>query len=458
MPDDPINLARIDDTRQAIETLEKSLTGWLDRWDKKDTRHQYKTLLSTLRLQLTSLVGQVRREMQSVTASSSRGAVYAECRLNEKRLLWIERLWTYFKDKLDQREHPTYGPILAAADEVVWSCYAAPFRATKRDHGPVPLPWIAAEYSPRAIPRSLVPQNLRDDVDSEFLAAMLDELPVPLVNMPPNCVREPWWLIYLAHEIGHQVQFELLPGQQLVTDFGAIVKGAIKDEETADRWEFRAKEIFADVFSIYMTGPWALWGLTELTWTTDADMVDDTETQYPSPAARLLLMSHVVEELGFDGAVARRNFPAATALDAIPGQAALVKAVAKAVMSARFADGKGFADLCSWNASQHKGAHSSVAEWVEAFLRNASRQPDETLSAARLALAGGVAAWAEISSDANVRLAKKDALARDLLKAVQRSHEPVERGAETETRAAVGASKPLMDLLFRSDRSRLGGS
>ena len=458
MPDDPINLVRIQETGQAIDALDRLLTSWLDRRAKKDTRKQYKTLLSTLQTQLVALLDEVRLSMKPVSASSNRGDVYAACRLNDKRLLWIERLWVYFKDKFDQREDPVYGPLLAAADEVVWSCYAAPFRETGAAHGAAPLPWVAAEYSPKALARSRVPQDLQNDVDGEFLSKMLEELPVPLVNIPPNCTREPWWLVYLAHEVGHHVQYDLLPKQKLVDDFREIVKSAIGDEDAAERWQYRGEEIFADVFSMYMTGPWALWALTELVWTKDAAMIVDDQALYPSPAARLMLMSHVLDDLGFDGATARRNFPSAAILDAAPGDAAIVAAIAKTVMSRALVGGKTFADLCRWNPSEHQGPTAAVGEWIETFLRDGSRQADEALSAARLAVAGGVAAWAEVSTetDAQTRVTLQERLARDLVVALRNSHEPVERAAQSEPAAASTSSRQLVSLLFQSDAARLG--
>jgi len=316
--DDAVNVVRIQETESSINALDLSLSTWLNRQEKKDTRRQYKTLLSTLRTQLCALIAEVRLAFKSVHAADGRGAVYSACRLNEKRLLWIERLWAYFRDKFDQRDNPLYRDLLAAADEVVWSCYAEPFRSSGRAHGAAPLPWVAAQYSPKAIARKDVPQELRSDVDGGFLSKMLQEIPVPIVSLPPQCVREPWWLIYLAHEIGHHVQFDLLPEEHLVKDFRQLIKSAIPDTDAADHWEYRGEEVFADVFSLYMTGPWALWALTELAWTTDVAMLDDQNVQYPAPAARLILMSTVVDHLGFDGGSARRGFPDAGTLAVSP--------------------------------------------------------------------------------------------------------------------------------------------
>jgi hypothetical protein len=458
LPDDAINLVRIQETEHSIDVLEMSLTSWLDRQDKKDIRKQYKTLLCTLRTQLRALITEVRVSFKNIYPSASRGAVYSACRLHDKRLLWIERLWTYFREKLDQRDNPLYRDVLAAADEVVWSCYAEPFRSTGRTHGSAPLPWLAGEYSPKAIARKDVPQNLRSDVDSEFLGKMLQELPVPIVSLPPQCVREPWWLIYLAHEIGHHVQFDLLPEEELVDDFRNLIKSAIPDGDAGERWRYRGEEIFADVYSLYMTGPWALWALTELEWTTDAAMINDQDVRYPAPTLRLLLMSNILDRMKLNGATALRGFPEAGALACHSEHSAIVGSIAEAVVTNPVASGKTLEQICAWRLTDHQGNQSPVTEWKETFLRTGGKAPDETLSAARIALAGGVAAWAEASleTDRGKRTKIKDELAPKLLKALRDSHEPVERAAQNEPQATSMKSARLISLLFDSDPARLG--
>ena len=127
-------------------------------------------------------------------------------------------------------------------------------------------------------------------------------------------------------------------------------------------------------------------------------------------------------------------------------------------MSRALVGGKTFADLCRWNPSEHQGPTAAVGEWIETFLRDGSRQADEALSAARLAVAGGVAAWAEVSTetDAQTRVTLQEKLARDLVVALRNSHEPVERAAQSEPAAASTSSRQLVSLLFQSDAARLG--
>jgi hypothetical protein len=84
--------------------------------------------------------------------------VYDRCREIDKTIVWLRKVWGHFRMKLDGRDdRPGVGPLLRAADEIVWSCYRqvyllAPVREPSIKQGPVPLTFIKPEYSPTAIP------------------------------------------------------------------------------------------------------------------------------------------------------------------------------------------------------------------------------------------------------------------------------------------------------------------
>src|SRR5262249_34113269 len=144
--------------------------------------------------------------------------------------------------------------------------------------------------------RNEPPQDLRSDVDAEYLGEMLREIPIPVVALPPGCVDEPWRLAYIAHEVGHHVQTDFLPKDELITKIGVLL------QETVDtRWRPWSHEIFADLYSLLTLGPWALWALTEAVWGAPSRMLDDTNGRYPCPLVRLLLMKALADRLCLDG-------------------------------------------------------------------------------------------------------------------------------------------------------------
>src|SRR5262249_54014944 len=151
----------------------------------------------------------------------------------------------YFRDKFDQRDDPLLSPVLGAADDVVWSCHQQIYRQAKAwepqvESGPAPLPYIESWYSPQAFPAELVPQDLKSEVDVGFLREYLNKLPIPVVRLQPACVDAPWWLIYLGHEVGHHIQFSILPEMGLIERFKEAVGAAVLahggSDEDAKRW------------------------------------------------------------------------------------------------------------------------------------------------------------------------------------------------------------------------------
>ena len=116
---------------------------------------------------------------------------------------------------------------LRAADELIWSCLQVASLVTETPL-PLPLPYPDAAFSPSATPRIKPPPTLpaRDRV----LDDMLRILPVPMIALPYGIVEEPWWLVLVAHEVGHHVQYDL--DSAAVKETGAILK-----REGGAEWE-----------------------------------------------------------------------------------------------------------------------------------------------------------------------------------------------------------------------------
>lgn len=240
------------------------------------------------------------------------------------------------------------------------------------------------------------------------------------------------------------VEFDLLANQQLVDDFRSLVERAANRKGDGRGWRQWGEEIFADVFSLYMTGPWALWALTELTWSTGAAMLDASDPRYPSPAIRLLLLKEILGRMSLDGASALRGFdpadaaatgsasPALTSL--FRNDSACLADIADAITTEAIADGKTFAQLCAFRPADHQGARALVTLWKSTLLGAGDLLPQDTLRAARTVLAGGVAAWAEMSeiSDSAQRDVAKNKITASLVPALQKSGEPVVRAAKPE--------------------------
>jgi hypothetical protein len=274
--------------------LKHELQAWREHRVRADTLGQHRSQLGAAFTLVDRVLDELRVPLAALTGVGM--AVAEQCRVHDRRLAWVRRLWDFFRERFDQRDDPTLAPLLRGADEVVWSCHRAPLTALApigmAPPGPPPLPYVEPGLTPEVFPHGLVPGTLRRDVDAPFLRRALDQLPFAVVRVPATCVTAPWWLVHLGHEVGHVVDGELLG----YPTRAAIVEGLGLDASAAE-WTHWSGETFADVYAVLMHGPWAVWALAA------ADMHDEAamtarRDSYPPPAVRLLVMTHACRVLG----------------------------------------------------------------------------------------------------------------------------------------------------------------
>jgi hypothetical protein len=464
-----LNTERVDQTRRGFAQLRDEISAWITRRRRKDVLRQHVTQLNTLEYQFGFVLTEIERGLGDISLSPPPWQAYADCRKADRRLLWMRRLWSYFQSKFDQRDadDAALKNILAAADDAIWSCYVQPFRNAQRATPPAPLPYVASFYSPSAVLRDEPPQDLRSDVDADFLGDMLRQIPIPLVALPPNCSQEPWWLAYIAHEVGHHVQADFLSDARLIEIFADVLT-----EAGGERWTAWSQEIFADVFSLLAIGHWALWALTELVWGPAASMLDDGSIRYPSPLVRLLLMRAVADKLGLDGSYALRGMKQEDFLgsepvvssktrrdlrDAAKADITRIDAVATAVLGDLPGVGK-LKDLMVFRAGDFVPCTGSVHLWAKALVGGDQMVPTNELRDARLVLAGGVQAWATASiGDTAERACARALLRAALPKGILANREEITRAVPLPEQIDLTAhNNNLARLLLADERGHSG--
>jgi hypothetical protein len=424
---------------------------------------------------MTGSMAGLRHAVQEVDVDQPTADLFDECRLYDLRILWLRRVWQYFRDKFDQRDDEGLRPVLEAADDVVWSCYQQVYRqlevmAPEFTSGPAPLPFIDAWYAPEAFPAELVPPGLKAEVDVGFLREYLNTLPIPIVRLPPVCAGAPWWLIYLGHEVGHHIQFGVLPNMALTSQFrekvgDAALACAASDEEVT-RWQRWSTEIFADIFALLLLGPWFLWAMVELELQAGSTMLA-SRSAYPSSVLRLRLLASAVEQLGLSSDEALRGL-----VPEIPGDrgAQLSLQVAQRVVDVALgplADLPAtLPELCAFRLEDHL-AGGTVDDWRELLSGGGAPPAERKLRSSRLTVSAAVAAWADVikaddpaaaaggrAADGGYerRSARREALATAALGAITKNAEPGARPAVEAPRIDGGA---LADLLLRADRRQL---
>jgi hypothetical protein len=279
---------RRDRTRRALVQLRAALEAWFaDRAARpSDELGRHANPLRVLAGVLGRALDRIANEVDTLATTE---AAFPRWGALDAQLALVERYWRYYRDRLEQRDDHARRRALSAADHVVWSCFTG---LGGTDPSAVPLPFFDPTNSPVATPRTAVPQGLR--TSDRLLAGLLAELPLPLIALPSATLDSPWWLVLLAHEVGHHLQYDLEPKQALVGKTGDAIAAAVGD--AADRWLPWRYELFADACSVVALGPAAIYAIAELEWGPLDAMCAD-RAAYPPTVVRLATMSELAAGL-----------------------------------------------------------------------------------------------------------------------------------------------------------------
>jgi hypothetical protein len=461
------NRIRIQRARGELDALRNEVFEWLKERRKRDLYQQYLTQLNILETALLEPLKGIGDQINAISESQPAGTVYATCKTQDKRLTVVRRVWSFFSTKFDQRDDENMGKVLAAADEVVWSCYAQVFRnAPKATRGSVPLPYIEPRYdAPKALVRDQPPQELKLDQTDLLIYEYWKRLPIPIISLPLMCLKEPWWLIYLGHEVGHHLQYDLVSNWGLVSEFRTALeetaKKALGSTEEAELWGIWSREIFADICSVTAMGPWAARAMAELELADESAMLSRGRgangSAYPSAVARLELMRCVLKTLGLEREreIALGEFHPEAMLKGAPimkGDRNLRELAARdlglipKIVSAAMAESLGglgtFKQFFGWDtvaanvppeSQRYFEAGGIVDNWADGLIGRGPLIPNKSLSAARLLTCSGLKAWLQLAAEnenAVSRTKASSALKENLLTMVEQSREEGRRAAE----------------------------
>jgi hypothetical protein len=453
------NRVRIEESHQAVSGLQGQIEGWADRRRRLDVLHQYRAHVNVLESVLLPVLKALAAALDRIDSARPVGEVYLECRRTENRLALVGRIWEWVRAKFDQRDDPLFGPLLAAADEVIWSCYAGVFDnamvASGREihRGLVPLPYIEFRSFPMTIPPHLGPPDLRLPKDDEIMGQFLEQLPLPFIGLPRAWVEAPWWLLLLGHEVGHQIQFDLVPELGLVEEFaelmGATATGG--GDAAAPRWRQWSREIFADLCLLCTCGQWGIWCMTEQVLADERLMLAGSDF-IPPAVTRLALLTTAATKLGVDGHAGLRGIdPVRLAADsdsAVILDLALVPPIATSALDHRLGGLGSFTELFAFDPSDFQPG-GSVHRWAKALRTPGSFISESPVRSGRLIACGAVAAWSEVAAitDAaerkNARAMLREALLHELTQ-----NQKVVQGATraTEPSAVTDLSHLVMEL------------
>ncbi len=439
----------------------RRVEDWAKERDAQDTDHQHHGQIDAIKKLVSTGTSALGNRADGIAIDRSPWEVYDECRLFDLRLTWLNRVWDFFRDKLEQRERADYETALSAADQVVWSCHREPLsRVAPLDGSPpppsvVPLPFVESRYAFEAFPPTTVPPDLANDAG--FIGDYLERLPMGLIRLPPAVLHAPWWLVLVAHETGHTLERDLAPG--LHDAFATAIRGAIADPEDASWWARWAPEVFADVVSVMLAGPWALQALMELEPRRPPEMVV-RRGQYPPAMVRLELLERVARELHLEPGPMLDEIRADVAeLDAaLRRDRALIDRVLEVCLAPLPEVGASLEDLCDVRPAEF--ADDGVVDRWATSLGGGGTPTGAGVRAARLMACAALDAWSRLDPGAGPqerRRAEND-LAKRALSAIAGSRDGTFRDTQDAPAEATLAAEGLATALLAAGEEQLLGS
>ncbi|HMQ33541.1 MAG TPA: hypothetical protein PKD53_22610 [Chloroflexaceae bacterium] len=308
---------RWEQSARAVEAARAAFAAWVRGRNDEDKRRFHASQLADIGAVLESAAGALRDSLGRSLASEDGAGLYRLCREHDAALGMAYLLWERVRGPFDQRDSqaaPARTNLLRAADEVAWSCYKPVLNRADALSGrvkqwPPPLACLDPTYLP------LVSQRRRGDLAAAIDAArtptalltLLAELPVTLIRLPPWTVEAPWSLVFVAHEVGHQIYQQLGAGVSKTLSDGLLAVGAGAGGAAGQGWGEWREECFADLFSLLTMGQWALWALVDVERGTPAQMTTSESDAYPPAVVRLALMAESLRRLGVDPTPALRG-------------------------------------------------------------------------------------------------------------------------------------------------------
>lgn len=434
---------RIEESVSEARAFRAEVTAWREGWGTIDALGGHLTQLDLLTNVVLGLTDAIAARAEAIDPRLAVGEAYDECRRQDRKLLHARRLWQWYAGKFDQRtgRDAVQVETLTAADEIIWSCWKTSFAALGTSVPAAPIAYLAAEYAASATPRTDFPYGLRPGTD-DLLKTHLEQLPVPVIGLPPVCRQRPWWLIIAVHETGHHLQFDIPDLEQQTRK--AVTRAAGEAAGQPGQWEPWCRELFADACSVLLAGPAAIWAVRELETRNPEAMRVSPSVTYPPPVIRLAMMNEVLAQAGLPGRLSAGPPPAEPDEHDIGELLTAVPAVAAALLNLTSPPGRTLRDLAERTDSD------LIDRWRAALSGPDDPVAHPSLDAARFCAAAGVAAWQDLAGqDAAPDAArdKQEGLAARLRATIPLCREPGTRAAQAAPPAARDiAGRFLADL------------
>src|SRR5918995_1590836 len=210
MPVEATLEVRREELRRRVEALPNEVRKWQDRTQVDLDSNLHFSQLQAIGILVDTFTKQQRALLEKIHPAGDAAAFQDAAFELVKSIIRSQRVWDFFRDKLDLHNSPTFKEVLWVADTVAWDCYRPVLdgavdmgileRATLREP---PLTYLTAEFSPATWIRGSRP------TDGSDYPLGTSRLPIPVVELPWDHVENVWEFMSLHHEVGHDLEADL---------------------------------------------------------------------------------------------------------------------------------------------------------------------------------------------------------------------------------------------------------
>lgn len=252
----PTLALRKEELSRRVGALTSELAAWKTRSTNQLDMDVHFSQLQALATLVDALVAGQREIAKSLDPEGEPGKFQEAGFQLIMEIIRGQRIWDFFRSKLELRFSPDFHDSLWVADTIAWDCYR-PVMDRAVDAGIVPaaqvreppLTYLTADFSPATWVRGSRPFDGRD------YALGTSTLPIPVIEVPWDHIGNLWELVSLQHEVGHDLEADLKLRQELLLSLGSALKQAGVPDERIKVWQSWEAEIFADLIGLQLGGP-----------------------------------------------------------------------------------------------------------------------------------------------------------------------------------------------------------
>jgi hypothetical protein len=296
---------RKQDLERRIERLPKEVAAWKSASETVVDKRAHFSQLRAIDILTDTYVKEQRLMLQRLDPAGPVEEFNSRYLDVVVSIIRSQKTWDFFRDKLNLRYSPLHKDALWTADTVAWDCHR-PVLDKAVELGILdasslrepPLVYCTADYSPATWVRGSRPNDGRDYHLGQAL------LPIPVIEMPWDHLGNSWEYLPLHHEVGHDIEADLMLRPALGS---SLQDGMTEADVPSNRqrvWHQWMPEVFADLCALQLAGPAFGETLAALLLLRRQDVVTFADNDpHPTPYVRILLVSSYIRTLTESAAV-----------------------------------------------------------------------------------------------------------------------------------------------------------